>query len=112
MKKLITLFAAVAIITSAFTKSPKFDFVGTYGVSKNDPAQIKLVINQDHSFTYQDFSVPNKINVSGSWELKGNTVVLKSSSNTSFHNKWNFTKDGMKAKSRKGMCFYILGKLE
>ncbi|MDP1803063.1 MAG: hypothetical protein Q8L81_17005 [Bacteroidota bacterium] len=115
MKNIIKIVVVVVLLitTSSFTNKIKYDFIGTYGVPDNDPAQIKLTLLDDHTFIYQDFSNPQKkIDVKGNWELKGKLVVLKDhNSQYSFHNKWKFLKDGQVAKSRKGMTYYSLCRL-
>ena len=105
------LLSASIIFLSAF--APSDNFIGSYGVSESDPAQIKLSINADHSFYYQDFSVSEKkIVVEGTWDTKGDKVVLKSkSSDPKFHDVWKFTENGQAAKSRKGLSFYRLSRL-
>lgn len=112
MIHLTKIFLAILFLTLtvAFTVKPNSGFIGIYGVSENDPSQIKLTVNSDNTFSFQDFSNPDaKIDVNGKWELKKNTIwLISDSSNTSFHNKWRFTKSGQVAKSRKGMTFYSL----
>lgn len=114
MKNTINILIAVAAIILLASFGVKIDkeFIGTYGVSASDPAQIKLIINSDNTFYYQDFSVPNKkIIIHGNWTLRGNKVVLKNSgAEKHFHSVWRFAKDGQVAKSRKGFTFYRLGK--
>ena len=87
---------------------------GTYGITNTDPSGIELVINENHTFTFKDFSNPkNKINTTGTWAIKKEFIVLKSSdSNQKFHTKWKITNKGSKAKSRKGMTFYTLCKIK
>lgn len=94
----------------SFTGITELDFVGTYGVSENDPARIELTLNKDKTFTYKDLSNPVKqIDVKGNWSVKNNEVLLKNyDSEFSFHTKWKIIKDGMVTKSRKGMTFYTL----
>ncbi len=101
---LLTLFS--------FTRISELDFVGIYGVSENDPSRIELRLNLDKTFTYQDFSDPVKqITVKGNWEVKNKKIFLKDyDSEFSFHSMWKIMKDGMVAKSRKGMNFYTLVK--
>lgn len=116
MKKTIqtlTLIATIALMSS-FAEKNSDQFIGTYGVSAEDPSQIKLTINSDHTFYYQDFSVSDKkIVTKGSWTIKGNKIVLKdNNTSTKFHNVWAFDKTGQIAKSRKGMTFYRLCKIE
>lgn len=114
MKKLISPAVALLLIISTFgfKATNSTELTGTYGVSDTDPSQIELVLNEDHSYTYQDFSnSAKKIEVSGEWELKNkNTILLKSDSELSFHNKWKIVDEGKTAKSRNGLCFYTLGK--
>jgi hypothetical protein len=115
MKKTIkNLIALVTIILmSSFINTNAHKFIGTYGVSASDPAQIKLTINPDHTFYYQDFSVPDKkIIINGNWTLKGKKVILTNNRpEKRFHNVWTFTENGQVAKSRKGFTFYRLGKV-
>jgi hypothetical protein len=97
---------------SSFTKKNDKQFIGTYSVSESDPAQIKLIINSDHTYYYQDFSISdNKIVTKGNWTLRGNKVVLNDS-DIKFHDVWTFDKNGEVAKSRKGLTYYRLGKIE
>lgn len=115
MKHLIkTILFVSTLATLSFTKYPENHLAGTYGVSKEDLSQIRLTLNEDHSFTYQDFSNSSKrIAVEGNWELKGKFVVLENTdSKYSFHRKWKISKNGMIAKSRKGMTFYRLCKCD
>lgn len=102
------------LILSSFSNNNSTSFIGTYGVSDSDPSQIKLNINANHTYTYQDFSNPNhKIDVSGTWELKGKKVVLiEPSQAVSFHSVWTFVENGNVAKSHKGLCFYRLCKID
>jgi hypothetical protein len=114
MSKLKNLSLFIVILaTLSFTRIPKPGFIGTYGVSTNDPSHIELTLNTNHTFSYQDFSVPSKkINVTGSWELKGKYVILENAGHkVSFHNRWKFDENGIVAKSRKGFTFYALHKL-
>jgi hypothetical protein len=115
MKKLIsvTIFAACLLFLSAFRMAPIApDFIGTYGVSADDPANISLSLHENHTFTYRDFSNPNqKIDVAGTWELHGKAIVLRAShSAPKFHTVWRFSRQGAVATSRKGMTFYSLCK--
>ncbi len=116
MIKAIKIFTTVAAITllSSFTMPSTNDFLGTYSVPDSDPAQIQLTLNADHTFYYQDFSVStNKIAVTGNWTQKGNKVMLEESeSGMQFHNDWTFVENGQVAKSRKGLSFYRLCKIE
>lgn len=112
MRLLTTLMAI--ILLSSFTDKNANEFIGTFGVSASDPAQIKLTINSDHTFYYQDFSISqNKIEVKGDWTSKGNKVTLKSNDpRVKFHDVWSITNNGQVAKSHKGLSFYRLCKIE
>jgi len=116
MKNASTLLAALILIIlmSSSTDKKANEFIGTYGVSESDPSQIKLTINSDYTFYYQDFSVPdNKIVVHGKWSQKGKKVFLTNNeANKKFHKVWKFEKEGQVAKSRKGLCYYRLGKVK
>jgi hypothetical protein len=107
---LVTLF----VLSSSFTHSSQNSFIGTFGVMASNPSQIKLVLNADHTFYYQDFSVSTqKIIVDGKWTLKGKNVLLQTSNtNKRFHNVWSFEKNGTVAKSRKGLTYYRLCRIE
>ncbi len=106
------LLTSCLAVMSSFSEGNINEFVGTYGVCANDPSQIKLSINADHTFYYQDYSVSeNKISVKGNWNLKGDKVMLSVSDNKiKFHNTWTFEDKGEVAKSRKGLSFYRLTK--
>ncbi len=114
MIKTVKLLAActVIILCASFTNKALTGYIGTYGVSASDPAQIKLAIQADHSFYYQDFSVPaKKIIVNGHWTLKGKKVILNADGAVKkFHNVWTFEGNGEVARSRKGLTFYRLTK--
>ena len=108
------LIASALLILSSFSNKQTIDFIGTYGVSDNDPSKIELVLNGDQTFSYQDFSNPSApINIKGNWKRKNNQVILKDyNTELSFHSKWKIAKDGKLIKSRKGMTFYTLAKGE
>lgn len=109
--KITTLLVSVLLIFS-FAKKNAEQFIGTYGVSESNPAQIKLIINADHTFYYQDFSIlDKKIVAKGNWTLRGNKVVLKDD-DINFHDVWTFDKNGEVAKSRKGLTFYRLCRID
>ena len=107
--KILTALMTI-IALSSFTNNNPGEFIGTFGASSSDLAQIKLTINADHTFTYQDFSSPeNKIDVKGNWTLKGQKVILQdNSTDVKFHDEWSFDDNGQVAKSRKGLSFYRL----
>lgn len=115
MKKSIQLLSTclILILMSSFSDKNATGFIGTYGVAPSDPSKIKLIINSDHTFYYQDFSVSDrKIKTKGNWTLKGRKVILKDENSAyRFHSVWTFLENGRVAKSRKGLCFYRLCKI-
>lgn len=114
MKKLIqtTFITGVLFALFAFSFPSASIFVGTYGVSANDPAVIELKLNEDMTFTFKDLSNPAKqIDTKGQWEIKNDVILLKKhDSEFPFHTKWKIMNDGKVAKSRKGLTFYTLSK--
>jgi hypothetical protein len=110
--KFLTTLVAIIFLSSFTDKNPNA-FWGSYGVSATDPSQIKLTINSDNTFYYQDFSIPaKKIEVTGNWTLKGNKVFLiENNGNKKFHNVWTIIENGQVAKSHKGLLFYRLCKI-
>lgn len=114
MKHVFSLLTTLTIIVLLSSFTTTNTFTGTYGVSAADPSQIKLSINADNTFTYQDLSAPGKaVNVKGSWTMKGKQVVLRSDDATAkFHRVWSFDEAGKVARSRRGLCWYRLCKLE
>ena len=98
---------------SSFIYKDTIEYIGTYEVSESDPSQIKLTINRDHTFYYQDFSINDKkIVVKGTWTLQGKRIILHgSNSEKKYHNVWTISEDGKVAKSRKGLTFYKICKI-
>jgi uncharacterized protein (DUF2147 family) len=114
MKQTIKLLVFTSVFVSLLSFTNLTDsIVGTYGVTENNPNKIELKLNADKTFTYKDFSnMEKQIDVTGNWELKNNTVLLKDyQSDFSFHNKWKIKNDGQIATARKGLTFYTLMKL-
>ena len=110
-----TIKASFLIFTAfflfSFTQNSVLDYVGTYGVTDNDPSQIELVLNKDFTFTYTDLSSSSRpIKAKGKWILKNKRVYLLNRTDFVFHTKWKFSKDGKTAKSRKGLTYYSLAK--
>jgi len=115
MKTTFKTLAALALIFSlaSFKDKGKREFIGTFGVAASDPAQIKLTINSDQTFYYQDFSDPNKKDViQGTWTADGDKLKLKSNdADQNFRSIWTITENGDVAKSRKGLSYYRLCKI-
>lgn len=107
---ILLCLTAVLSFKSADTKS----IIGVYTVAANDPSQIVLKLNNDFTFTYQDFSNPaQKVTVSGRWEAHDGKVLLKDYVSTyKIHDKWRITADGKFAKSVSGLTIYSLMKQE
>lgn len=106
----IILFVSIVILTSAFVPKNETKLVATYGVSANNPSQITLQIFDNHTYYYQDFSIPNQKIVSrGQWQQSGNTITLHDENKQkNFHRVWKLSQDKKRAHSRKGLCFYSL----
>lgn len=108
---MVAAFTAASFATQAGEK-----VTGSYGVYKGDPSDIRLTLNDDHTFTYSYvyFGKPKRQNVTvaGKWAWKGGKVVLHKE-NSLFHipKKWRFAKDGQVAKGRMGMCYYRICKV-
>ena len=107
-------FLVLSLVLSSFSQYTFKEPHGTFGVSLSDHSQIQLIIQPDHSFYFQDYSdAKNKIMVTGCWKINHKKVVLIASNSTiKFHNIWTFESNGQIAKSRKGLCFYRLCKLD
>jgi uncharacterized protein YxeA len=103
----------VVVVLSSFTIKNSTEFVGTYGISNSESSHVKLTLNPDYTYNYQDLSDANKnIIVSGTWKSKGKKVALSNSNSTiKFHKHWTFFRNGQVAKSRKGLAFYRLCKI-
>jgi hypothetical protein len=110
-KKFLTILTTILLLSS-FKTIQETHFIGTYTVAANDPSQIQLRIEADHTYYFQDFSVADaKIVAKGNWLVKGNKVVLtKSDAGQQFHTVWSFDEAGNVAKSRKRLSFYRLRK--
>ncbi|MDX1909326.1 MAG: hypothetical protein SF053_19970 [Bacteroidia bacterium] len=111
--KLLTAWMTIVLLSS-FTGKNASEFIGTYGVPASDPSQITLTLNADNTFYYQDLSIPDKkVIVKGNWILQGKKVFLTdNSSGKPFHNVWTISENGHVAKSRKGLTFYRLCKID
>lgn len=112
IKLFVALLGFLALLS--FSNSNPETVFGTYSVYDSDPAQIKLIVNSDNTFYYQDFSnTYNKIEVTGTWTQKGDKILLNENNFTGkFHNVWTIDANGKVAKSHKGLTFYRLVKLD
>lgn len=95
---------------SGFTNNTNIGLSATYGVCNDDPSHIELKLSDDYTFTYQDHSRKDlKLNINGTYTKRKNEILLTSSKGiTHFHNRWKISKNGQKAKSRKGLSYYTL----
>lgn len=96
----------------AFTNISNDGLKVTYGVSENDPSQIELKLNEDYTFSYQNFSITTqKIKVKGSYQVKNNKILLLSEQEgIRYPDQWEISKDLKTAKARMGLTFYTLHK--
>lgn len=115
MSKAITGILGMVLITliSSFTASKSEPCIGVYGVSESDPSAIRLELQADNTFSYQDFSIPDaKVKVTGTWKQQGNQVRLQSTSDQKFQDNWHLEKAGNAIKSRRGMTFLRLCRIQ
>jgi len=100
---------AIAFLSS-FADNNATERIGTYGVSGANPSLIKLTINSDNTYYYQDFSVADrKVVQRGNWISRGNRVLLmESGSNKKVYEVWTISGNGQVAKCRNGLAFYRL----
>jgi hypothetical protein len=108
--KHIILFLGLALTLGLHaTKPPQKLITGTYGVCSfagqdENSYKIEVTLNDDHSFRYIDNTAKERIDTRGTWELKGNKVILSELSGESgLTKKW--TIDGKCLRSRKGLCW-------
>lgn len=105
---------SLLIASLFFLLSTKFENKGisaVYGVGESNRAQIKLELNQDYTFYYQDFSrIDQPIKVKGKYCLNEEEIKLLSDHPNRFHQNWKILKNGMVIKSRNKLAFYTLHK--
>lgn len=113
LKTCLICIAAIPLL--ALPTKAQTNVIKTFGVSQADPSNIKLVLHADQTFTYQDFSHPaQKVKVSGTYTMRGAHLKLKASSaeKYAFHDRWKMVKQETAIKSRKGLTFYRLARLD
>jgi hypothetical protein len=111
MKKIALLsIVIIAFASSSFkTKPDRTLKTGTYGVcdcEKNSgaPVSIELIMKDDHTFHYIDNVSGKKIDVTGNYTIKGNTIYLKDYTSTSaIHSRWTIDANEKCLKSRKNL---------
>lgn len=113
----MALFAFSAL-SFQFDNSKNDLILGKYGVNaccsgSKIASPIELQLNPDHTFSYLDNSVSNKVSTKGTWTMKNNHVVLGNYPTTlKIHQKWTIDKSAKCIKSRMGMHFRRLCLLE
>ena len=87
--KTIFLLAIIACLSLAFQPPANDGLDVSFGVYGSTPSKIGLTLNKDYTFSYHDYSIPDKsIEVSGIYNLKGNKVLLTANdNNTDFRNR-------------------------
>ncbi len=114
MKNTIKFLSVILISLSLFSwtmiiPNPSI----TYSSGEAGNSVILLELNEDGTYTYQDLSSPKKpIKLSGTYIRNPNRIRLESTTSQKFHNHWNISEDGKIAKSRKGLSFYSLMRLD
>ena len=84
---------------------------GVYGVcnGNGNDGYIQLALNNDGTFHFQDRTVANSAEVTGTWKQHGKTIRLEPTiARVSMREKWKISGNGVCLKSRKGMLFYRL----
>ena len=110
MKNAFTIFffCSIAFMFSAFKSEPNESLTGTFG---SPDKTIQLVIKDDHSFLYTNFSSAKEpLIVSGTWKAKNNKIHLTTTGQARYHHVWKISPDGRTAKSQNGLLWYTLGR--
>lgn len=117
------LFGSFLLAAMSFTGVPfsnqmllETTTYGVCGCEKEAAAspKVELTLRPDYTFQYQNGSNPSKkINVTGTWEMNGQKVVLQAdASENGFHKTWKFDKNQPCVVSRKGLNFIRLCDVE
>jgi hypothetical protein len=108
-------FSALSFQIDTFKNDP---ILGKYGVNAccseaKIASPIELQLNPDHTFSYLDNSVSNKVSTKGTWTIKNNHVVLGNyPTSLKIHQKWTIDKNAQCLKSRMGLNFRRICLLE
>lgn len=113
MKRPTSLFCLGALlILMSFSNNPESTVVGTYGNPYDGVAGMQLTLNEDHTFVYLNKNDDKDVRIEGTWTMKGENVVLESTSEkVKFPKVWSFENEGKAAKTRQGLTFYRLCKV-
>lgn len=102
MKKIQLILASLffSVILLSFSVENSSNQVRSYGISENDPSQIRLDLNPDNSFYFRYFSnLSEQIELKGTWTLKGKKLILEAADGTKkFHSVWRTVSAGQKIK--------------
>lgn len=106
----LLIIGVISLSPSAFAAEKTDPMVGTFG--RIGSTQIQLTINDDFTFSYQDYSSnENNGSIDGTWAFRRGKVVLTATcTEKKFHQVWKITNRGQTAKSRKGLSFFRLCK--
>ena len=113
-----TIKIALVLISSLFLfaySSPTDKGIeAIYGITSHSDSPILLTLHDDFTFSYRDLSNPNRLlRVSGTYTKTRNKIEFQVPSNSKkFHSKWRIIEGGNAAKSRSGLSFYTLRKLD
>lgn len=115
MKKIIASLLFSLIFTAGLLAQTKNkQTASSYGVKGSEISTIKLDLYKDGSFDYINRSNPEKqVSLTGKYEKSGQKILLKADqANANFIDRWKISDDGEAIKSRKGLAWYRLCKLE
>ena len=114
MMKLLSALTILFFLSTAFRNDPKSGIEVTYGVCNAENPSVLLQLHEDLSFEYIDLSSGDKpIKVFGHYKWVKNSIQLETTDTTiSFHHKWKLSEEGKVAKSRKGLSYYRLVKVD
>jgi hypothetical protein len=112
MKKTYLFLSFMMISLGLSSTKPPIKLVtGTYGVCSfagqdENSNKIEITLNDDHSFRYIYHTGGKPIDAKGTWELKGNTVILTAvTKNSGITKKWKIDGSYACISSRKGLCW-------
>jgi hypothetical protein len=110
VKSTLALGAFTLLLVAGFTPSGKLNVkTGTYGSCScgEGSARVELTLNEDQTFRYfNNTDAKNKIDATGKWSVKGNTIVLEHSQpGSAIVTKWKVDDNEKCLKSRKGLAF-------
>lgn len=115
MKTRYYFLIALTILLSSFRNvtNQKSDFIGTYGNPSKNETGIRLKLNEDQSFLYEDYSnSENPLIIKGEWiVLKNKATLIVYEKPNGFATRWSLDKEGEAIKGRSKLCWYRLCKI-